>query len=81
MGEKFSFVTFRKIPYYKDTNKERKAIMALPINIEELLGGQIVEVHRVEYKKGWNPDPIYRTICAFANDFDDICGGYIVSHQ
>lgn len=51
--------------------------MALPINIEELLGGQIVEDHRVEYKKGWNPDPIYRTICAFANDFDDICGGYV----
>lgn len=50
--------------------------MALPINIEELLGGQIVEDHRVEYKKGWNPAPIYRTICAFANDFDDICGGY-----
>ena len=52
--------------------------MALPINIEELLGGQIVEDHRVEYKRGWNPDAIYRTICAFANDFDDICGGYIV---
>ena len=52
--------------------------MALPINIEDLLGGQIVEDNRVEYKKGWNPDPIYRTICAFANDFDDICGGYIV---
>ena len=32
----------------------------------------------MEYKKGWNPDPIYRTICAFANDFDDTCGGYIV---
>lgn len=52
--------------------------MVLPINIEDLLGGQIVEDNRVEYKKGWNPDPIYRTICAFANDFDDICGGYIV---
>lgn len=52
--------------------------MALPINIEELLGGHIVEDNRVEYKKGWNPDPIYRTICAFANDFEDICGGYIV---
>lgn len=52
--------------------------MALPINIEELLGGQIEEDYRVEYKKGWNPDLIYRTICAFANDFDSICGGYIV---
>lgn len=52
--------------------------MALPINIEDLLGGLVVEGTRVEYKKGWNPDPIYRTICAFANDFEDTCGGYIV---
>ena len=52
--------------------------MALPINIEDLLGGFVVEGNRVEYKTGWNPDPIYRTICAFANDFDDACGGYIV---
>lgn len=51
--------------------------MALPINIEDLLGGLVVEGNRVEYKKGWNPDPIYRTICAFANDFDDTCGGGI----
>ena len=52
--------------------------MALPINIEDLLGGLVVEGDRVEYKKGWNPSPIYRTICAFANDFDDTCRGYIV---
>ena len=32
--------------------------MALPINIEDLLGGLVVEGNRVEYKKGWNPDPI-----------------------
>ena len=32
----------------------------------------------MEFKSGWNPNPIYRTICAFANDFDDTCGGYIV---
>ena len=36
--------------------------MTLPINIEDLLGGLVVEGNRVEYKKGWNPDPIYRTI-------------------
>lgn len=52
--------------------------MRLPINIEDLLGGQVVESNRVEYKAGWNPEPIYRSICAFANDFDDTCGGYIV---
>ena len=35
--------------------------MALPISIE-------VEGHRIEFKEGWNPAPIYRSICAFAND-------------
>ena len=52
--------------------------MKLPINIEELLGGRAVEGDRIEYKTGWNPDAIYRSICAFANDFDDTGGGYIV---
>ena len=52
--------------------------MRLPINIEELLGGRAVEGNRIEYKTGWNPDAIYRTICAFANDFDETGGGYIV---
>ena len=52
--------------------------MKLPINIEELLGGRAVEGDRIEYKTGWNPDAIYRSICAFANDFDETGGGYIV---
>lgn len=52
--------------------------MRLPINIEELLSGRAVECNRLEYKTGWNPDAIYRTICAFANDFDETGGGYIV---
>ena len=45
--------------------------MKLPINIEELLGGKAVENDRIENKTGWNPDAIYRSICAFANDFDE----------
>ena len=52
--------------------------MRLPINIEELLSGRAVEGDRLEYKTGWNPDAIYRTICAFANDFNETGGGYIV---
>ena len=42
----------------------------LPINIEDLLRQRKVEGDRIEYKKGWNPDPIMRTLCAFANDFE-----------
>ena len=41
--------------------------MRLPINIDELLGGRAVEGDRIEYKTGWNPDAIYRTVCVFAN--------------
>ena len=52
--------------------------MALHINIEDLLNGKAVESNRLNYKEGWNPDSIYRTICAFANDFEDTGGGYIV---
>jgi ATP-dependent DNA helicase RecG len=52
--------------------------MSLPINIEQLLSANKVESNRIEFKAGWNPDAIYRTVCAFANDFDNIGGGYIV---
>ena len=52
--------------------------MALPINIEELLNKQKVESDRIEFKKGWNPVSIYHSICAFANDIDNIGGGYIL---
>lgn len=53
-------------------------IMSIPINIEDLLHKRKIESNRIEFKRGWNPDKIYRTICAFANDFDNIGGGYIV---
>jgi ATP-dependent DNA helicase RecG len=52
--------------------------MALHINIEDLLSANTVESDRIEFKEGWNHDAIYRSICAFANDFDNIGGGYIL---
>ncbi|MCC8112815.1 MAG: putative DNA binding domain-containing protein, partial [Bacteroidales bacterium] len=52
--------------------------MALPINIEDLLRKRRVESDRIEFKKGWNPDKIFRTIAAFANDFHNIGGGYVL---
>ena len=51
--------------------------MALAINIDDLLNKQKIESNRIEFKKGWNPDSIYRSICAFANDIDNSGGGYI----
>lgn len=52
--------------------------MALAINIDDLLNKQRIESNRIEFKKGWNPSSIYHSVCAFANDFDDLGGGYIV---
>lgn len=53
----------------------------LPINLEDLLRQRTVEGDRIEYKAGWNPDPIIRTLCAFANDFENLGGGYVVIGQ
>lgn len=52
--------------------------MAIPVNVEDLLNKRKIESNRIEFKAGWNPDKIYHTICAFANDFDNIGGGYII---
>ena len=35
----------------------------------------------IEYKAGWNPDAVLRTVCAFANDFENLGGGYVVIGQ
>jgi ATP-dependent DNA helicase RecG len=51
---------------------------ALPINIDELLRGQILEWERLEFKKGWNPEEIIHTVCAFANDINNWGGGYLI---
>ena len=50
----------------------------LPININHLLRQRTVEGERVEYKAGWNPQSVLHTICAFANDFHNLGGGYVL---
>ena len=52
--------------------------MALPININQLISGKTVEWDRLEFKRGWNPEDIIHTLCAFANDINNWGGGYIV---
>ena len=52
--------------------------MALPINVNDLIHQRKVERTRIEYKENWNPEPIIHTITAFANDFDNMGGGYIL---
>lgn len=50
----------------------------IPLQLDVLLSGRVVEQNRVEYKEGWNPNDIIHTICAFANDLHNMNGGYIV---
>ncbi|MDR1274678.1 MAG: putative DNA binding domain-containing protein [Odoribacteraceae bacterium] len=52
--------------------------MSLPINIKDLVHGHSVEWERLEFKRGWNPEEVIRTMCAFANDLNNWGGGYIV---
>ena len=50
----------------------------LPVNFVDLLDGRKVESDRLEFKEGWNPAATFRTICAFANDFHNYGGGYVL---
>lgn len=54
----------------------------LPINIDDLLHYRGVESSRVELKGSWNEGPtalqVLQTLCAFANDFQNLNGGYLV---
>jgi ATP-dependent DNA helicase RecG len=52
--------------------------MSILVGIEDLLSGELVEGTRMEFKEGWNPKSIMRTVCAFANDFENEGSGYIV---
>jgi len=53
-------------------------MMNLPLNIHDILTGRTVEWERLEFKANWNPQEILHTLCAFANDFHNLGGGYIV---
>jgi hypothetical protein len=52
--------------------------MKLPIDIRELFHGKSVEWERLEFKAGWDPLSTLHTLCAFANDFHNLGGGYLV---
>ena len=57
-------------------------ISILPVNIDDLLHCRSVESERVEFKASWDPHTTgfqaLRTICAFANDYHNLNGGYVV---
>ncbi len=54
----------------------------LTVNIEDLLNQSGVESPRIEFKASWNEATtayqVLKSICAFANDLQNLNGGYIV---
>ena len=54
---------------------------SLAINLDDLLHCRSVESERVEFKASWDPPTtgpqVLRTICAFANDYHNLNGGYL----
>ena len=52
--------------------------MKLPTNLNNLIHHRTVESERIEYKAGWNPTSVLHSLCAFANDFHNLGGGYIL---
>ena len=52
--------------------------LGLPVSVDSLLRGCSVERERLEFEAGWNAEAVLRTVCAFANDFHNLGGGYIL---
>ena len=63
----------------KDKDKDKRWSRIVIIgNVEEILRKRVIESSRIEYEEGWDPEKILHTICAFANDIENIGGGYII---
>ena len=62
--------------------RRQRALSILPVNVRDLLYCRGVESERVEFKASWDPAStgaqVLRTICAFANDYHNLNGGYVV---
>ncbi|QUC03686.1 RNA-binding domain-containing protein [Atopobium sp. oral taxon 416] len=61
-----------------DLREQGEVPIAIPINFKELVSGSVVESSRIEAKEDFNPERVVHTICAFANDIDNIGGGYVL---
>lgn len=54
----------------------------LPINVDDLVHCRTIEPERVKFKAVWHPETtgfqVLKTLCAFANDYHNLNGGYVV---
>ncbi|MCP4699103.1 MAG: hypothetical protein GY862_19955 [Gammaproteobacteria bacterium] len=60
---------------------EHRVMNILRIKVDDLIHARSVESVRREFKKSWSEhtfDQVIRTVCAFANDFFNLNGGYII---
>jgi ATP-dependent DNA helicase RecG len=61
-----------------DRSVPGRGLKALPLALADLFRGRTVEWERLEFKAGWNRLDVLQTLCAFANDFHNLGGGYVV---
>jgi len=52
--------------------------MSLAVDIHRLLKGGLIEWERMDFFKSFHSSSILHSICAFANDINNVGGGYIV---
>jgi ATP-dependent DNA helicase RecG len=50
--------------------------MPLPLNINDLLTGQVVEWDRLEFEESFNPLEAMQIICAVAKNFHNLGEGF-----
>ena len=59
-------------------HRPRFPAVPLPVDLSALLSSSLVESERIELKEGWNPESVLHTLCAFASDFHNLGGGYVI---
>ena len=50
----------------------------IPLDVGMLIRDRRVDSDRIEYVWDWDQDTIAHTVCAFANDIENVDGGYII---
>ena len=80
MEDKNLKLDFGEIAGLTNSGEEEISIQLgrLSLRLGDVLGQGLVERERLEYKRGWNPEEVLHAMCAYANDFYNYNGGYIV---
>ena len=53
-------------------------VCVIPVDVCMLIHCIFMNPERIEYVSNWDPDVVAHTICAFANDFENVDGRYII---